>query len=424
MNVLWITNIVFPDAYSKLFGTEINTASGGWLTSLADGIKAKVELAVAAPSNRVSKLTKVELDGYVFYILPIGKGNIKYNKSYEPIWREIKNEFRPDLVHLHGTEYSHGLAYINACGAENVIVSIQGVMSEIAKHYLDGLSNKDIFCNLTLRDIFKKTLWGEKKKALERAKSEPLILQQVKYVIGRTEFDHAHAMAMNPDVRYFHCDEVLRNEFYSGLWSYEKCEPHTIFVSSSSYPLKGFHMLLKAFPIIKQQYPDVRVRVAGGKRSSKDILRNLLSLTGYQKFLSELINSLQLESCVEFLGILSAEDMKKELLRANVFLSTSSNENSSNAIGEAQLLGVPCLASYVGGTPDMIPNGSCGELYNYFDTKVLAYKVCKLFENSSSFDNSNMIDHATKRHDKDVIMNTLLNIYGQIIEDVDEISKK
>ena len=43
MRVLWITNIVFPEAYQRLDGGAKATGSGGWLMSLADGIKDKVD---------------------------------------------------------------------------------------------------------------------------------------------------------------------------------------------------------------------------------------------------------------------------------------------------------------------------------------------------------------------------------------------
>ena len=59
----------------------------------------------------------------------------------------------------------------------------------------------------------------------------------------------------------------------------------------------------------------------------------------------------ELEDKVSFLGPLNAEQMKAEYLRSNVFLCPSSIENSPNSLGEAQMLGVPCVASYVGGIP-------------------------------------------------------------------------
>lgn len=42
------------------------------------------------------------------------------------------------------------------------------------------------------------------------------------------------------------------------------------------------------------------------------------------------------------------------MLNANMFLLPSAIENSPNALGEAQMLGVPCVSSRVGGVEDMI----------------------------------------------------------------------
>lgn len=412
MKVLWITNIVFPAADSFLSGSVPVPGSGGWLTSLAVALKYEVQLAIAAPSARVKELKIFEIDGLKYFVFPLGKGNIKYNSSYEQVWQAIQKEFKPDIVHLHGTEYSHGLAYLRTCGSDNVVVSIQGVMSEIAKHYNDGLSIKDIVTHITPRDLVRHTLFGEKRLALQRAQSEIEILSRVKYVIGRTDFDHAHVLKQNPRVEYINCDEILRDEFYDGMWEYSKCTPHSVFLSSARYPLKGAHMLLKALPIIKKQYPDIQVRIAGSDLSLDCTYRTLRSMSGYQFILSSLIRNLKLEENVLFLGSLAAEEMKMEMLSTNVFLSPSSNENSSNSIGEAQLLGVPCLASYVGGTPDMIPSSQCGALYNYYDTNVLAYKICKMFEDSKTFDNKEMRQHAVKRHNKEQIVKNVVEIYN------------
>lgn len=414
MKVLWISNIVFPVVENKLLNNNTGTNSGGWMVSLASEIRDKVQLTIAAPSGKVRNLERIELDGIEFFIFPLGNGNIRYNKDYEQIWREIHKRVLPDIVHLHGTEYSHGLAFINACGCEKVIVSMQGVMSEISEHYNDGLSDLTIFRHFTFRDIMRHTLFGEKREVQHRAHIEKQILEQVKYIIGRTEFDHAHVVSINPMVQYFHCDEVLRDEFYDGDWEFEKCKPYTILLSSAKYPLKGAHMVIAALPQVIKQFPEVQLRIAGKALPLDESWRRTLKFSGYQNIISRMIYSSHLQGHVTFLGSLSANEIKKELLNANIFVSPSSNENSSNSIAEAQILGVPCLASYVGGTPDMIPNTSCGELYNFFDIDVLAYKICKLFEESRSFDNTLMKQHALHRHCKESITRDLLSIYNKV----------
>lgn len=416
MKILWITNNVFPEAESILNRKASLPGSGGWMSSLANEIKDKLELFVAAPSSKVEETTVVDCGNVRHYIFPMGKGNCSYNKEYESIWKDINLEVAPDVVHIHGTEYSHGLAFLKACGSNNVVVSIQGVMDEIAKHYNDGLSKWEIITNLTIHDILMSSLFQDKRRAHQRAISEPQILKKVDFVMGRTTFDHAYVMSVNPNVLYFHCGEILRETFYRGCWEYSRCIPHTIFVSSARYPLKGFHMLLHALPSVIREFPDVKVMVAGGTLRNTSGIREKLSLTGYQNILNKYIEKLNLKKHICFLGALSAKEMKEQLLRANLFLLPSSNENSSNALGEAQLLGVPCLASFVGGTPDMIHDLSCGELYNYFDVNVLAYKICEQFRDSDKFDNTKMIQIASDRHNKRNIVETVIDVYNHISE--------
>ena len=108
--------------------------------------------------------------------------------------------------------------------------------------------------------------------------------------------------------------------------------------------------------------------------------------------------------------------MKNEYLNANLFICPSSIENSSNSVCEAQLLGVPTLASYVGGIPDLIPNDDCGILYRYDDIEMLAFKVCQIFDKSPRFDNSKMVDLAQKRHDVEANNRQLISLYLEVME--------
>jgi glycosyltransferase involved in cell wall biosynthesis len=95
------------------------------------------------------------------------------------------------------------------------------------------------------------------------------------------------------------------------------------------------------------------------------------------------LNKFKLKNNVIFTGELSASEIKKQLLNCNVFISSSSIENSSNAIVEALLLGVPVIASGVGGTFDILmsePN----TLYHYNLDYVLAYKIIDVFNNKEN----------------------------------------
>lgn len=420
MKVLWITHFMFPEVTAKLTGNSEYKGSGGWLLGAAATLvdSGEINLYIASVSSIVDKITYIKGEKNDYILLPAGKGVTKENKELEPLWVQVNEHIKPDIVHIHGTEYSYGLAYINACGNENVVVSIQGVMSAVAQAYCGGMTKCEIIRNITIHDFRDGGILKGLRIAKIRAANELKIMSQIKYAIGRTDFDRQFVSSVNHDIEYFHNEESMRETFYTGCWSYDNCMPHTIFFSQAYYPLKGFHKLLQALPAILQVYPDTKVIVAGddGRRISK--IRQMLAINGYQNFIYRLIRRLNLEGCVTFTGRLSGDEIKKEMLKANVFVCSSSNENSSNSLCEAQLLGVPCIASEVGGITTLIPNDSCGLMYPFDDIEQLSKTIIEVFDSSSSFDNTKMRTIAKKRNDRNNNADTLIRIYNEILSNV------
>lgn len=414
MKVLWITNILFPEATGILCGNKEFKSSGGWMLGLADAIVStgKVELIVASVSPFVNNLTKLIGKNITYYVLPLGEGNTKENQGYRHFWKQIYSEVEPEIVHLHGTECSHGLAYMYERGIDNVVVSIQGLLSSCAEYYCAGLSIYDIYLNLTPRDFLKGSILADQRRFKQRSIYESKILKAAKYFIGRTSWDKAKSITINSFAKYFSCNEILRNEFYcDDFWKYENCSLYSIFISQAGYPLKGFHQVLKAMPIILSKYPYATIRVAGPDITKCESFNDLIHFTGYGRYLKRLINKLGLDQKVTFLGQLSALEMKQEYLNCNVFVCPSSIENSPNSLGEAQILGVPCVASYVGGIPDMMA-GNEENLYRFDDIEMLAYKVIRVFNDRDR--QTDMRNVAIKRHDRISNAQELLSIYNKI----------
>ena len=375
----------------------------------------EVKLAVATVSMSVKELTRLEGKSILYYLLPYGKGYYKRNHEYEPLWKKVRDEVKPDVVHIHGTEYTHGLAYVEACGSDNVCVSIQGLVSVYARYYYSGLSKSEIRRAVTFESIVKGNILSEQKGFMNRGECEKDLLKRVKHILGRTSWDRAHAWAINPAAVYHHAGETLRPEFYSGAeWSYDQCTPHSIFLSQSVYPIKGLHQVLKAMPLVLRHYPDAMIRIAGRDIIESSTLKEKLRLSEYGCIVRKMISKYELHSHIVFTGALDAEGMIKEYLKCNVFISPSSIENSPNSLGEAQVLGVPCISSYVGGTMDMISEPNHGELYRFDEIEMLAYKICEMFERSKKFDNRDMIVTALKRHNETENASQLLSTYCEI----------
>ena len=79
------------------------------------------------------------------------------------------------------------------------------------------------------------------------------------------------------------------------------------------------------------------------------------------------------------------------------------------------MLGVPCVASRVGGVADMISNDDTGKMYRFSDVSELAYAVCSTFKTSSAFDNKKMREVAAQRHDKKKNVSDLVEIYYGLV---------
>ena len=416
MNVLWITNILFPEAEQLLTGNGELKASGGWMLGAAQALleKENVNLYVASVSSKVSDLVKLGGKRITYYVLPMGKGNQRVNYAYAPYWKQVQQEVQPDVVHIHGTEYSHGHAYMKACSCDNVVISIQGLTSAYYYYYYYGMTKGDVYKNLTFRDIVRGTVIKGQKLFKQRGEYEKDMIRMAKHIIGRTSWDRARTWAINPDAAYHFCNETLRSDFYDGsVWDYNQCTKHSIFLSQAGYPIKGLHQVLKAMPIILRHYPDTTIRIAGGDITKSRTWSEKLRLSGYGLYIKRLIKQFHLEDKVLFTGNLNGTEMKQEYLNSNVFVCPSSIENSPNSLGEAQILGVPCVASYVGGIADMM-KGNEDNLYRFEEIEMLAEKICTVFSNKGS--QIDMKHVASKRHDGMQNCERLYAIYEKILE--------
>lgn len=415
MNILWITNIEFPEATQLILGSGELKSTGGWLLGAAETLLENckdVKLSVATVSHNVKRLEVLKGEKITYHLIPYGKGNLKKNKDYIPLWKHINEIAKPDVVHIHGTEFSHGLAYVDACGADNVVVSIQGMKSACYAYYMGGLTRWQILKNLTIRDIIKGSPIKGQKDFKKQSQYEIDLLKKVNHIIGRTSWDRARTWAINPDAKYHFCNETLRNEFYSGSkWNYRDCKKHSIFATQAGYPIKGFHMLLEAMPLILRDYPDATIRVAGLDVTNNTGFWGLKHFTSYGKIIKKMIERYNLSNVVTFTGSLNAEEMKKEYLSCNVFVSPSSIENSPNSLGEAQILGTPVIASYVGGVADMM-RGAEDNIYRFEEVEMLAYKICQVFRNEN--EHVDMIVIASERHSPYKNFCDLINIYNSI----------
>ena len=224
---------------------------GGWMPALADAItmSGRVELGVATNVSGRAWHQK-RINNKIFFSIPVPQGEIHCGDLPRDLikhYQRVVDEFNPDIIHIHGTEYFHGLL----TGRKHIdcptVISIQGILDVYRKHYWGGISFLDIIKTRSLRDWIRfDGLLEQKLKMYQRARWEREIFASNTAFIGRTQWDKAHIRRMNPTAQYYHCEEIIRSPFYETSWKMDNIARHTIYASSASYPLKGLHVLLKA----------------------------------------------------------------------------------------------------------------------------------------------------------------------------------
>ncbi len=447
MKVLWLCNFMLPMVAEHLKLKATNKE--GWISGMAEVILRRqddneIQLGIAFPVAQ-------DMDGYREELNFFG-GKLtcygfyedvthpeKYDVSLEAKMRRITEDFMPDVIHCYGTEYPHTLAMCRAYpDKKKILISIQGLCSVYANTYFADMPKK-VVRSVTFRDMLKNdSLKTQKEKYAKRGLAEIEAVKLAGNVAGRTDWDRFYTSKWNSDVRYYHLNETLRSCFYDSRWDAGKALPHTIFLSQGNYPIKGLHYMLSALPQICKKYNDVRIVVAGDSVIRYENWKDKIKISAYGKYLRHLIAGYGLEDRVTFLGSLTGEQMKEQYLKCSLFVCCSTIENSPNSLGEAMLLGVPCISADVGGVSSIFTDGEDGILYPGFRTEDNAFdlpyihqgKKASLAEQASALANAviAMWDdpdkqeeycrkasiHAMRNHDREKNYRRMIEIYADI----------
>lgn len=128
-------------------------------------------------------------------------------------------------------------------------------------------------------------------------------------------------------------------------------------------PEKGIATLLRATAIITRQAPEFRLEIAG---EGPD-----------RPALEALANELNLDTRVRFLG--RVDDVPALLGRAGMLVLPSRKEGISLTLLEAMARGLPCVATRVGGNPEVVIDGETGLLAPPEDPEALARAILALW---------------------------------------------
>lgn len=405
MRVLWLATS--PSLYDE--GKVM-----GWIGSLENIVRKycpEIELGIAFEHS--DREFKVERNGVTYYPINfsatiISTLKLKYNGNNnwflkKPLLMKILEDFKPDIIHCFGSEWNWGLL-----AKETKIPFIL---------HMQGFINLYNYASSNVK-IRKQSIWYNlihpreflQKQVLKyyntiRNSNERKIMSSCRFFMGRTEWDKNIVRYYSPESNYYYCPEAIRPAIYDAKerWSYKKSESIRIVTIASAGRLKGNGIILETAKFLKELGVKFEWRVSGNKGI----------FTQFERSLGIKASDVN----VTLLGYIDVNQVKQELINAEIYVLPSIIDNSPNSLCEAQLIGIPVIASYVGGVPQIVEDNKTGILYPYNEPHSLAFKILNLHKSPDLQKrlSENEIEQSHLRHNPQKLSKRLTEIYTQVI---------
>lgn len=416
MRVLWFSN-------TQTVVSNIKSIGCSWIGSLETKLSqvSDIQLGVSFCSNQSDVLPFfIGKTGYY----PVFKKPIKNrflrlfsqwshkieDESYIQQYLDVIQQFNPDLIHIFGTESDFGL--IISRTKIPCIIHLQGNLNVISLKWFSGITFIDTL-RYSKKLLFLKGhgLFHDYFSLLKAVDRETKICQISKYFMGRTDWDRRVTSVLSPGSKYFHCDEIMRSEFYLQKWLPRTTQNNYIIISTIRRNIyKGLESIVECKTILDRKFKECNIiwKIAG------IIKEDEISYIVERKYKTKFETN-----GIHLLGPLNENELITELLNADLYVHPSHIENSPNSVCEAMLIGMPVIATYAGGTPSILIDKKEGLLVQDGDPYSLAGAILELNRNRE-LAYSLGADARIKsliRNDPEKIVKDLLTNYSSILSE-------
>lgn len=393
MRILWFS--VTP----SLFNPYSNSHNGGgWIASLEQIVRKEqtVELGVAFCFE--SDVLRHENDGVVYYTMNSQRNSLA-------TYLDVIDDFKPDLIQIFGSENEFGVICANT--KIPVVIHMQGCLPSYHNALFPvGMNSYDFLFQKGLTWRYRFMGLRSEGSFKRRAEREIKTIKSCCYFMGRTDWDRSLVNLFNPNVKYFHCEEALRDSFLETKfnWGFKNRDKIKIISVISNPWYKGVDLILKTANLLKRfTNLDFEWNVFG--------VRDIAFYEYKYKIKAKSVG-------VNIRGTATKDVLVQELLDADCYVHSSYIDNSPNSLCEAQVIGVPVLATFVGGIPSLVKDGESGILFPANDPYTLASLIKKVSQDKDLSEklSKNARKFALNRHNPELIKENLLNIYKQILD--------
>jgi glycosyltransferase involved in cell wall biosynthesis len=392
MKILWLAQYPIDQLLPEIIISKpLKRGTTSWLVNLSNELSKNdsLELHMLVVSASVPYSQSLSKNNIHFHIVKynfpfIQKGFPPYLPLDKLTWYaglkkkcyKIINDIQPDLIHAHGTEHVHALVGVKS--GFTTIISIQGIINVVQKY------------DKNLSGFFQN-------------KIEHYCVKNAKHVGFRTNFDSDFIRTVNPAAKLYYLPEAIGPQFFEYSWK-NNSSASILFVGIL-LKRKGIEVLIRSLELVKKSRPDVVLKIIGaGKPSYLDYLKNLSVQLG-------------IAGNIIWVGSKNSTEIAEELTLTSIYVLPTFIDNSPNSLAEAMAVGVPCIASDVGGIPSMIKDGFDGILAKSNDISDLADKIIALL-NDRKLQNEisiNAKNTARERNYPPKVAEITLDAYKQLI---------
>ncbi len=409
MRILWF-EVSEPGAY-----VSEKKPIGGWQDSLERIVRTipDIELTISFVSEKHSEVRVIDGVTYVPIYVKWSFIEKKFRRHLDvyvakmlPTAKRIIDEYKPDLIHVFGTEWPFG--QVASVTDIPVVIHIMGAIVPYNNaSYPPGFSYSGQICHYWRNPKKVFGLWRGRRNQKNWEKWERSTWSLVSNYMGRTQWDKSLSNVMHPGRRYFHVDEALRTDFLSGKdgWSMPADGKLRLISTGCSTFWKGPDMMLKVAKILTDLGLPFEWQVAG-------------SMLPLVKEMTEKQVGCRFEDCnVKILGFTQPDELTQILCSSTMYVHTAYIENSPNSICEAQCLGLPVVSTNVGGIASLVRQDVDGILVAANDPWQMADAIIELSKDKERMkrysESSKQL--ALARHNDERIKEQLLDCYHQIV---------
>lgn len=382
MKVLWLAPIPYID--------DNTSHPAPWIITLANAlVESGIELTILNYNSKIEeKIVKKEFEGIHLIYIKVPKTKKDLWSLYKIRINTMKNYLNSiidsyDLLHIHGSEHQYEVMAVDLMIPK--LISIQGIISEVLK------------VTPVFSDLKKFTIWKLSSVYEKR------YLPQYKYFSCRTHWDTNYIKSINPEAKIYNIWEMIREDFYEDHFSNEK--KNILFVGGKNL-IKGLIELLQAYNSSLQE-KGLKLIILG-KCQVNDI-DDIIKKYG--------LSNIDTNN-IDCRGLQDVKGMIKAYEESFCLVHPTHIDNSPNSVCEAQLSGLPVIATNVGGVASLIVDKETGLLISR-KSKDIELAVNKLLNNDELRKHISVKSRqvARERHNPSFILNQTINMYHDMLRD-------